>query len=115
MTSVCEELPDESMPDRKPPDDPLAANGRVPEHVVYREFVNETVVLNLQTGTYHGLNRTAGRMLDAVERTTSLREAAAQVAGEHGWDLATVEEDLVGLCQTLAERGLLEFSEDKTS
>ena len=28
----------------------LSARPSVPDHVVYREFVNETVVLNLETG-----------------------------------------------------------------
>lgn len=81
----------------------------MPQDVVYRDFVNETVMLNLSTGTYHGLNPTAGRMLQAVDRTDTLREAAAQLAAEHGWDLPTVEADLIGLCNTLAESGLLEI------
>ena len=33
----------------------------VPEHVVYRTFVSETVVLNLQSGHYHGINTSGGR------------------------------------------------------
>ena len=28
---------------------------RVPEHVVYRSFGEETVVVNLRSGKYHGL------------------------------------------------------------
>ncbi len=45
----------------------LAATARMPAHVVYREFPAEVVLLNLQTGRYHGLNPTAGRMLRALE------------------------------------------------
>ena len=87
----------------------LDARGRVPQHVVYRDFVNETVVLNLTTGTYHGLNPTAGRMLQAIERAESLREAAARLALDHAWDLPTLERDIVELCRTLADSGLLEL------
>ena len=47
-------------------EDILSARPAVPDHVVYREFVNETVVLNLETGTYHGLNPSGGRMLEAL-------------------------------------------------
>jgi hypothetical protein len=36
----------------------LAARPRLPSHVVMRAFVHETVVLNLATGRYHGLNTT---------------------------------------------------------
>lgn len=39
----------------------LAARPPVPDHVVYRAFVDETVVLNLDTGRYHGLNAVGGR------------------------------------------------------
>jgi hypothetical protein len=88
----------------------LDARARVPQHVVYREFVNETVMLNLQTGTYHGLNPTAGRMIMAAEAAESLREAASKLAGDNGWELATVERDLLGLCQRLAESGLIELT-----
>ena len=33
---------------------------RVPRHVVHRDFPAQTVILNLETGKYHGLNPTAG-------------------------------------------------------
>ena len=45
----------------------LTCKVTVPQHVVYRSFPTETVVLNLNTGKYHGLNATAGRMLDELE------------------------------------------------
>jgi Coenzyme PQQ synthesis protein D (PqqD) len=93
----------------------LDARGRVPANVVYRDFVNETVALNLNTGTYHGLNPTAGRMLQAVERADTLREAAARLAEDNGWDLPTVETDLVELCRTLAESGLIELEDGGTT
>jgi hypothetical protein len=87
----------------------LDEQARVPQHVVYRDFVNETVVLNLQTGTYHGLNPTAGRMLQAIERADTLRDAAARLAADYAWDLPTLEVDLIELCETLISGGLLEI------
>ena len=89
----------------------LDEQARVPDYVVFRDFVNETVMLNLNTGTYHGLNPTAGRMLQAVDRADTLREAAAQLAAEHDWHLPTIEADLVGLCSTLADSGLLQIQD----
>ena len=38
---------------------------RVPEHVVYRAFPEQSVVLNLDRGDYHGLNR-SGSMVFAL-------------------------------------------------
>lgn len=82
---------------------------RVPQHVVYRDFPNETVVLNLNTGRYHGLNATAGRMLDALERADSLRDAAAAVAENYEQPRQTVEKDMCDLCQLLLARELVEI------
>ena len=52
----------------------------MPEHVVYREFVQETVILNLETGTYHGLNPTGGKMLQTLSNAPTVKEAAATLA-----------------------------------
>jgi hypothetical protein len=87
----------------------LAARPRVPSHVVMRAFVHETVVLNLSTGRYHGLNTTAGRMLDVLAGCDTVGEAAARIAAEYGQPLEDVERDLCDLCVHLAERGLLEI------
>jgi hypothetical protein len=49
---------------------------RVPEHVVYRKFAEETVALNLQTGRYHGLNPTAAAMVQALRDEPTVAAAA---------------------------------------
>jgi Coenzyme PQQ synthesis protein D (PqqD) len=81
----------------------------LPQHVVYRSFPSETVVLNLQTGKYHGLNPSAGRMLEAVERADSVRDAVAQVAAEFGQPQSVIERDICDLCRLLLDRGLVEI------
>jgi hypothetical protein len=48
------------------PHELLTARVRVPRDVVYRSFATEIVVLNLRTGGYHSLNRTVGRMPEAL-------------------------------------------------
>lgn len=82
---------------------------RVPAHVVHRSFAAETVVLNLRTGRYHGLNPTAGRMLEALERQGSVRGAAASLADAYAQPRDRVERDLVALCRGLLERKLIEL------
>jgi hypothetical protein len=84
----------------------------VPRHVVHRCFPSETVVLNLQTGKYHGLNPTAGAMLDALESTGSIADASAEVAGRFDLPQDTVEEDVFRLCAALLERGLIGLDDD---
>jgi Coenzyme PQQ synthesis protein D (PqqD) len=85
---------------------------RVPEHVVYRRFPSETVVLNLQTGKYHGLNATAGSMLEALGQASCVRDAATAVAGEYAQPQTTVEQDMSELCSALLARGLVELDGD---
>jgi Coenzyme PQQ synthesis protein D (PqqD) len=90
----------------------LEAKVTVPQSVVFRSFPTETVVLNLQTGKYHGLNPTAGKMLQALTEADSVREAAAAVAAEYDAPVDTVEADVCDLCQTLLDRGLVERSKN---
>jgi hypothetical protein len=86
----------------------LNAAVRVPEDVVYRDFASETIVLNLQTGQYHGLNPTAGEMLAALDDTGSVEAAAHAIADRHEVDLNEVQADICALCERFIERGLIE-------
>lgn len=84
----------------------------VPDHVVYREFPSETVVLNLTTGRYFGLNPTAGRMVRALQEHGSARLAAVALDHEFDPPLEVIERDLGRFCRDLAQRGLLDVSAD---
>lgn len=80
---------------------------RVPGHVVHRRFPSETVVLNLETGMYHGLNHTGGRMLEALEELGRVRDVAAKLAAEFEQPVAAIEADLCSFCASLLERRLV--------
>jgi hypothetical protein len=86
----------------------LAAQARLPQHVVYRSFPSETVVLNLQSGTYHGLNATAGRMLEALESAATVADAVSELASSYGQPQRVIELDVCELCKALLERGLID-------
>jgi hypothetical protein len=86
----------------------LAERVRVPEHVVYRDFGDETVILNLEAGTYHGLNPTAAAMLSVLGESDTVAAAVDRLAAEFGEDRARVERDVVDLCRALTERKLIE-------
>jgi hypothetical protein len=96
------------MASRPSTDTLLAARVRLPQHVVHRSFVAETVVLNLQTGQYHGLNPTAGRMLQALQDAPTVGAAVPELAGEYGVPPEQIERDLLALARALLERGLIE-------
>lgn len=91
--------------------DLLASRARLPQHVVHRTFVAETVVLNLRTGKYHGLNPTAGKMLEALESAASIEAVVPELAAGYGIEPAQIEADLIKLCRGLLKRGLIEISD----
>ncbi len=95
-----------------PTDDLLGTQVRMPQHVVCRSFVAETVVLNLQTGQYHGLNPTAGRMLDALQAAPTVGAAVPALAAEYSVAQTQIEQDLLALVGGLLERGLIETVDD---
>jgi len=114
QATMTEGNPPSAAPDGAEADALLRATVRVPKHVVYRDFMNETVVLNLESGKYHGLNPTAGRMLQVLEKGVSLREAAALLATEYGVANEELEQDISALCRDLESRGLVELVLDGT-
>lgn len=79
----------------------------IPPNVVYREFAHETVILNLDTGKYHGVNPTAARMLEVLQQSRTVRDAAAKLSETYQQPLGRIEGDLVSLCTGLLERGLI--------
>jgi hypothetical protein len=94
---------------RQPSLDVLGATARVPQHVVHRSFAHETVVLNLKTGRYHGLNPTAGRMLAELETGDRVDDIAARLADVYERPLDEIERDLAELCLDLLARDLIEL------
>jgi hypothetical protein len=95
--------------DRTTPDEGiLDAVVEVPEHVVHRSFEAETLLLNLETGQYHGLNQTGGRMLELLEATDGrVRDAVERLAEEYEVDFDEIAPDLMAFCSSLEERGLI--------
>lgn len=79
----------------------------VPEYVAHRPFEGETVVLNLESGQYHGLNSTAARMFTLLAEHGSIRSAAEAAAEYYGMEVEDVIGDVQDLCDQLAQRGLI--------
>lgn len=102
-TQIMSQLSDEEL---------LDARARLPQHVVHRSFVAETVVLNLRTGKYHGLNPTAGKMLDALQAAPTVGAAVPELASEYGLEQEQIRGDLLVLTRGLLERGLIVTADD---
>jgi hypothetical protein len=85
----------------------LASRVRLPQHVVHRTFVAETVVLNLRTGRYHGLNPTAGQMLEELETAPTAGSVVPGLAERYGVSEDQIRRDLLDLCRGLLARDLI--------
>ena len=86
----------------------LTSRIKVPQHVVYRSFPSETVVLNLQTGA----TTVSTRPRAACWRRWSVRPACAtRWRGSRGLrqPQGLVERDVCELCTLLLERGMIEL------
>jgi len=88
----------------------LAGRVRLPQHVVFRAFPAETVVLNLDTGKYHSLNPSGGRFLEMLEQARSGQDGLGRLQEEFpDQDPAELQADLHKFCIDLADRGLIEI------
>jgi hypothetical protein len=85
---------------------------RIPANVVHRELPGETVILNLETGHYHGLNATGSAIVAAIDRGATPRDAASSIADEFGAPAAEVEQHVEDFCRALLDRGLIELVVD---
>lgn len=86
----------------------LTSRIQVPERVVYRDFADETIVLNLDSGTYHSLNDTAARMLEVLTASDSVGDAVGALTREYEQPADRIERDVLELCRALSDRGLIE-------
>lgn len=91
-----------------------AATVRLPDAVVFRALAAETVLLDLRTGRYHGLDLRAAALIAALVRAGSPSSAARLLAANGPDSLDAVEDELCELCVALADQDLLEVTVDST-
>ena len=80
----------------------------VPEAVIAREVDGETVLLNLDTGMYFGLDAVGTDLWRALQANGSLHDALASLEEQYDGDNAVMRADLLQLVSQMLEKGLLE-------
>jgi hypothetical protein len=80
---------------------------RAPESVVFRTFATETIALNLDAGSFHGLNPTAGRMVELIQAHPSPSSALPAMAEEFGLPEDELRPMVAQLVDQMISRGLL--------
>jgi hypothetical protein len=89
---------------------PLSGETRVsvPADVLVQELQEESVLLNVRTGRYFGLDRVGTRMWAVLTTADSLQAACAVLQGEYDVDAERLQGDLLALVEKLLDHGLVE-------
>ena len=81
---------------------------RIPKEVVSRTVGDETVLLNLETQSYYGLDPVGGRVWTLLGETGNLRAVFESMASEYEVAEQDLERDILRLVLELHAKGLLQ-------
>ena len=84
----------------------------VPKHVLVRHLDGESVMLNLETEKYFGLDATGTRMWQLVTAAPSVGAAYVQLLDEFEVEPELLRTNLTELLSRLLENGLLSIATD---
>lgn len=87
---------------------PLTGKFEIPKTVLSRTVGTETILLNLDTSTYHSLNGVAGRFWSLIQEGKDLEQAEAALRAEYDVEPEQLETDLKALCAELEKLNLLQ-------
>ena len=83
----------------------------VSQTAVFREMDGEAVILDLESGTYFGLNGVGTRMWQLIEEEGRLRVVFDRLADEFDVAGDRLEQDLIDLVSRLVDKGLVGSSD----
>jgi hypothetical protein len=83
---------------------------RVPEDVLLSELEGESVLLNLKTETYFGLDEMGTQMWGALTKADSIQAAYEALSEEYDVDPERLRVDLTEILEKLLNHGLLELA-----
>ena len=79
----------------------------IPPQVMSRLVGDETVLLDLESGIYFGLDGVGKRIWESIGDGLTLGETAAAVVSEYEVDEGQAQADVIEFARDLVERGLL--------
>ena len=82
----------------------------IPGTVMHRELQGESVLLNLDSEYYFGLDEVGSRMWNALATSDTISMAFATLINEYDVDPDQLKHDLDNLLQKLIEAGLIELA-----
>jgi hypothetical protein len=76
------------------------------EDAVFRELDGQSVLLNVATGMYFGLDAVGTHVWRLAEADGSLRDVCRRLIDEYEAEPAAIERDLLALAEALVAKGL---------
>lgn len=83
---------------------------RVPEDVLISRLQEESVILNLDSERYFGLDDVGTRFLSVLTTSESIEAAYQSLLEEYDVDRDVLREDLLALIENLSQQGIIEVS-----
>lgn len=80
---------------------------RVPDEVLISNLQDESVILNLNSERYFGLDDVGTRMLTVLNNSDSIEAAYESLAAEYNVDRQVLRDDLRALVESLLQQGLV--------
>jgi len=84
----------------------------VPEQVLFQELEGESVLLNLDTETYYGLDEVGTSMWEALTASDAIQSAFDTLLTLYEVRPETLRQDLTELVEQLLDKGLLSLEHD---
>jgi Coenzyme PQQ synthesis protein D (PqqD) len=81
---------------------------QIPKCVLSRTVGTETILLNLETSTYHSLNAVGGRFWALLQQGKDFDEAVVALQSEYDVEPEQLKADLQALCEELEGLQLLQ-------
>jgi hypothetical protein len=88
-----------------------AATVVIANDVLSSELGSEYVLLNLQDGTYYGLDDVGGDVWKLLQTPVTIAEICDAIVTEYDVDAERCRRDVLTLLRDLAKRGLVEIRE----
>ena len=86
----------------------------IPDDVLISGLQEESVILNLDSERYYGLDDVGTRMFSVLTSSNSIQAAYDELVKEYDIDHDTLRKDLFSLVEKLLEQGLVEVTTQQT-
>jgi hypothetical protein len=83
----------------------------LPEEVLVSGLEEESVLLNLESEHYYGLDEVGTRMFSVLTTSNSIEAAFETLSKEYDVDQEVLRQDLISLVDQLVSKGLVEISQ----